>query len=67
MRCSSLQGVDVVLHSHIQEKYGNHGVFLENGEVLGHNEGACSLLERRGMKRRKSYTSLKQHMSVKDC
>lgn len=67
VRCSSPQGADVVLRLQIQEKFGNHGMFLENIGVLAHNEGVCSLLERGAMKRRKSYTSLKQHMIEKDC
>lgn len=65
--CSSPQGADVVLHHQIQEKFGNRGMFVENGGVLGHNEGVRSLLERRGMKRRKSYTNLKQHMVGDHC
>lgn len=67
VRCSSPQDAGVVLHLYIQEDFGSHGMFLENGEVLDHNEGVSSLLERWGMKRRKSDTSLKQHMIENDC
>lgn len=67
VRCLSLQVADVVPHLQIQEKFGDNGTFLENGEVLGHNEGVCSLLERWGMQRCKSNMSLKQHMIENDC